>query len=340
MEELARDFGNANFCDRENFRFRIFDRFGSMQGFHVRGKTKYQTKVGSIFSFIWLFLISLAFVFYLRKLMDKTEPIMQMNQYRDKEAVTIDLKKEKYQLYWTIISMKDGKRLTWDEFWSSFSAYASIISFPTSGIYSWRNIPMVPCDTQKWWMEQNSEELKSRKNIYFCLDAEEISLSNGNVQPFHKLSVDFYTCQPGGIIPCDIKLQSSDIMLQTRAYEKTLNIKDFNNPIYDNHRELSVVYPDDKIRIEQKYWIGWTELITDKGFLRADWEKKKIVTIFNKESTFGSKSLARIRNNYLSQGRLFYADMDLHIEIHTTNEKVEIYRNYVSVIDIISAVGG
>ena len=65
-----------------------------------------------------------------------------------------------------------------------------------------------------------------------------------------------------------------------------------------------------------------------------------MVTIFKEKAQFSSKTLANIRTNYLSQGRIFYADMDLHIEIQTTNEKIEIYRSYVSVIDIISAVGG
>ena len=270
MEELARDFGNANFCDRDNFRFRIFDRFGSMQGFHVRGKTKYQTKVGSLFSFMWLILISLAIVFYLRKLMDKTEPIMQMNQYHHKESATIDLKKENYQLFWSFTSMKDGHRLIWDEYWSSFSMYASIVSSSKPGENSWRNIRIVQCDAQKWWLEQNSDDLKGHGNIYFCLDSDEISLFGGATTPNALLSIDFYTCQPGGIIPCDIKLQPSDYMIQTGVYRKTLNIKDFNNPIQHSRDELNVVYPEDKLRIENKYEIGWTDLITDIGFLTSD----------------------------------------------------------------------
>ena len=67
MEELARDFGGANFCDRANFRFRVFDRFGTMYGFHVRGSGKFQTKFGSLMTIIWLLLITLAFFFYVEK---------------------------------------------------------------------------------------------------------------------------------------------------------------------------------------------------------------------------------------------------------------------------------
>ncbi len=52
------------------------------------------------------------------------------------------------------------------------------------------------------------------------------------------------------------------------------------------------------------------------------------------------KSLANIPINFGSQGRIFYSDLDIHIEILVTNDQVEIYRNYFSIIDALSAVGG
>jgi hypothetical protein len=69
-------------------------------------------------------------------------------------------------------------------------------------------------------------------------------------------------------------------------------------------------------------------------------ETKKIITLFDTAETAGEKSLANIPRNYLLQGRLFYSDLDLHIELVATNEKVEIYRRYFSIIDAFSAVGG
>jgi hypothetical protein len=65
-----------------------------------------------------------------------------------------------------------------------------------------------------------------------------------------------------------------------------------------------------------------------------------MITLFDSDESATEKSLRNIRRNYLSQGRLFYSDLDLHIELVATNEKVEIYRRYFSILDAISAVGG
>jgi hypothetical protein len=65
-----------------------------------------------------------------------------------------------------------------------------------------------------------------------------------------------------------------------------------------------------------------------------------MITLFDNTNEVNEKSLANIPRNYLSQGRLFYSDFDLHLELVTTNEKIEIYRSYLSIIDVFSALGG
>ncbi len=65
-----------------------------------------------------------------------------------------------------------------------------------------------------------------------------------------------------------------------------------------------------------------------------------MITVFEDSEQIGEKSLANIPKNYISQGRLFYSDLDVHIEIMATTEKVEIYRLYFSIIDGFSAVRG
>jgi hypothetical protein len=109
MEELARDFGGANCCDRANFRFRVFDRFGTMYGFHVRGNEKFQTKVGSVMTLGWLALITVAFLYYLAKFLDKTEPLMQTNRYRGDVYPSVDLEDENFHFYWGFTSLKNGR---------------------------------------------------------------------------------------------------------------------------------------------------------------------------------------------------------------------------------------
>jgi hypothetical protein len=135
-------------------------------------------------------------------------------------------------------------------------------------------------------------------------------------------------------------LNTNDILFSSFVYEKTANIKDYKNPISQVNRELNMIIPSPGLRYERRYSLGYTEIITDKGFWYPDLETKKMITLFDTAERATEKSLANIPRNYLSQGRLFYSDLDLHIQLVATNEKIEIYRRYFSIMDAISAVGG
>jgi hypothetical protein len=171
MEELARDLGGANCCDRAKFRFRVFDRFGTMYGFHVRGNEKFQTKLGSVMTLGWLAIIALIFIYYGAKLLDKTEPLMQTNRYRSDVYPSLDLQDENFQFYWTSRNLKSGGMIEWDTWWENFSMFASMLSFSASGDFKWQNIPIVKCETQDWWSKNiESKNLSQFTDIYFCLD--------------------------------------------------------------------------------------------------------------------------------------------------------------------------
>jgi hypothetical protein len=79
-----------------------------MYGFHVRGSSKFQTKTGSVMTLGWLFLVSFAFVFYLRKFLDKTEPQMQMNRFRSEAFPNVDLLEEDLHFSWSFLDLRTG----------------------------------------------------------------------------------------------------------------------------------------------------------------------------------------------------------------------------------------
>jgi hypothetical protein len=170
MEEIARDFGGSNCCDKSNFKFKVFDRFGTMYGFHLLGKAKFQTNVGSFMTLGWLALVCITFLFYGGKLLDKTQPVMQTNRQRNGAFPSVDLQDENFHFYWSFTDLMVGGEIKWDKWWENFSMYASMLTFGVDGTYSWRNIPIVKCETQDWWSKNIKEELREKKNIYFCLD--------------------------------------------------------------------------------------------------------------------------------------------------------------------------
>ena len=170
MKELARDFGAANICDKANWRFRVFDRFGTMYGFHVRGKEKFQTKVGSVMTLGWLVLIILAVQYYMDKFFDKTEPLVQTNRYRSNVYPSVNLQDENFHFYWKFTNLKIGKAIKWDLWWENFSLFASLTTFHSNGDISWENIPIVKCETQDWWSKNIDNDLLGVKDTFFCLD--------------------------------------------------------------------------------------------------------------------------------------------------------------------------
>lgn len=203
------------------------------------------------------------------------------------------------------------------------------------------NIPIVKCETQEWWSTQNDDELvKEIKDTFFCLDLKDFKIHGGGGWPRSDIMMDLYVCQPGSLKPCNPTLKPSEMIIKSWIYEETANIKDYHKPITRVHRELSKVIPSKILRYHVTYSLGWTEVNTDKGFLRQSWEQVRMPTIFETQSGSSEKDQANIPLNYLSQGRVFYSDLEYHIVIQTTNEKLEIYRSYTSIMDVLSAVGG
>jgi hypothetical protein len=152
--------------------------------------------------------------------------------------------------------------------------------------------------------------------------------------------IDIYPCQSGGSKPCNIKMSPNDMLISTFLYEKTPNIKDYEDPISNINREVGRIIPSTGLRYARELKVGQTDIVTDKGFFTPNMVIEKMPTLFDSNNEINDKSLKNIPRNYTSQGLLFYTDLEIHMEIMTSNEKVEIYRSYFSIIDSLSALGG
>jgi hypothetical protein len=152
--------------------------------------------------------------------------------------------------------------------------------------------------------------------------------------------IDMYPCQPGGSKPCNIKMSPNDMEIKTHLYEKTAEIKNYEDPITNVNREVGRIIPSTGLRYARAFQVGETDIMTDKGIFTQNVEHKKMLTLFDSSNEVNEKNLKNIPRNYLSQGMLFYTDLEIHLEITSSNEKVEIYRSYFSIIDALSAIGG
>ena len=126
MESFAKKIVEADSWGGQGFSMRQFDKFGTMFGFHVRGARVYQTKVGAIFTMIYWLLVIATFAYYLFKWRDKSRPRVMWNEFRDANYPEIDLWKENFHFYILPFNFNTGNYVPWDQFWSSYSLYATI----------------------------------------------------------------------------------------------------------------------------------------------------------------------------------------------------------------------
>jgi hypothetical protein len=244
-----------------------------MFGFHVRGAGNYQTKVGATFTFIYWLLVIATFAFYLFKWRDNSRPSVMWNEYRGQVHPEIDLWKENYHFYILPVDIRARKFLLWDQFWGFYSVYASIMDLSEhlrgTGQH-WTNIPFQKCGEQEWAKALPDTD-KNKKNVLdhgICLNplkmvkgpksrfTETLPIRNGTDAESQRVMIDFYQCLPGGALPttgipttCDTQWPSG-ILLRMKVYEKTVNVKSYEQPVESAHVVIDRLIPAKTLRFE------------------------------------------------------------------------------------------
>ena len=103
METIVKNFIEIDRYKDQKCKFSHLDTFGSMLRFHIRGSYEYQTKVGSVFTLLFYFLVICAFVYYGMKFADTSQPLVIMSNYGEKDKLSFDLIKNKHIPYFQAI---------------------------------------------------------------------------------------------------------------------------------------------------------------------------------------------------------------------------------------------
>ena len=83
----------------QKFKFSRLDKFGSMLRFHIRGSYAFQTKVGSVCTLLFYFLVGFAFLYYGMKFADTSQPLVIMSDYPAKDDPEFDIIKNQHIPY-------------------------------------------------------------------------------------------------------------------------------------------------------------------------------------------------------------------------------------------------
>jgi hypothetical protein len=309
---------------------RRLDKFGSMFGFHVRGSYRYQTKVGAVFTMIYLLLVMATFAYYIEKWADFSKPFVTWNQYRTQVYPEIDLWEENVHFYIRPVDMTTGKWVAWNQFWSSFTLYASILDYSSHIIGTkdhWSDIPYQKCGEQEWakaLLDTDSSK-KSILEYGICLDPlkivksklsqfkETLPIRGGASVDSQRVMIDFYQCLPGRAIlttgvpaTCDAQWFSSGMDLS--IYEKTVNVKLYEQPIESDHVRIDFFVPAKTLRFEAGVRIKKLDLHTDVGMFTTNWKIDQVPTVQSFKKTTSEWSMGNISGNYVTQGKIILAD--------------------------------
>jgi hypothetical protein len=194
------------------------------------------------------------------------------NEYKAPAEPEIDLWKENFHFYMIPADLKTANYLYWDQFWSSFSLYASILDMSPHIIGTldfWSEIPFQKCEEQEW--AQNLPETdKSKKSILgygICLNPlkifksklaqfkETLPIRGGNIVGSQRVILDIYHCLQGRAIatpgvPSTCDTQWSDSGIGMFIYEKTVNVKYFEHPVGNAHARIDAFIPAKTLRFE------------------------------------------------------------------------------------------
>ena len=331
MESFAREFAEADGWNRRGYKIRRLDRFGSMFGFHVRGSFNYQTKVGAVFTMIYVILVILTFAYYIQKWVDMTRPKVTWNQYRTQVYPEMDLWEENVHFYILPIDNTKGKWLTWDEFWSSFTIYASILDM-SSHIYGtkdhWSDIPFQKCGEQEWAKALPDTD-KSKKSILgygICLNPlkmvksklsrfkETLPIRGGAAVDTQRVIINLYQCLPGRAIlttgvPTTCDAQWFGSLMHMAIYEKTVNVKHYEQPIESDHVRIDTFVAAKSLRVEAAVSIKQLDLYTDVGrVFTNDWKLDQVPTVGGFKKTTSEWSMGNVAGNYVLQGKIILSD--------------------------------
>jgi hypothetical protein len=158
------------------------------------------------------------FTYYIFKWRDKSKPSVMWNEYRGQAYPEIDLWKENFHFYILPVNLADGKFLSWDKFWSSFSVYASFLeigelSWKTNDF--WTDIPFQKCGEQEWAKALPKTDKGENTILDFgiCLNPLKmfksqlsdykggLPIRGGNINGGQRVAIDFYQCLPGRALP-------------------------------------------------------------------------------------------------------------------------------------------
>ena len=257
--------------------FKKIDVFGVLPFFTIRGRTTFQTQIGSTFTIICVFLIILYFLFFLNQMINHKSPSLESLIYYDEFPKEIHLTKNNFSL---VFSLQTNEFINYiDETVYQIKAYQTKLTLH-NGIYFKENkqIKFKKCNEYNFEIIPQSFQKLPLNNLY-CLD-NNINLKGGYMKnSWNYVRLNFSKCENStennNICKSDEEINKYlmggylGIYIPDYSFESTKYHQPYKVFVRSLYHSFSIKYLEDII-----LYFKLIEVITDSGYF---FEKKNFV---------------------------------------------------------------
>ena len=307
--------------------FKKLDIFGIPPLFTIRGRSTFQTHLGSSLTIICVFLIILYFLFFLNQMVNHKSPSLQSSNYFDEFAKEINLKKNNFSFVFSLQTHEFTNYI--DETVYKIKAYQTKLTL-NNGSYCSENIPIKVKKCNEYNFEIIPDKFKKLPlNNLYCLD-NNINLKGGYMKSsWNYIRLNFSKCENTTENNNYCKSEEEinkyliggylGIYFPDYSFEPTKYLQPYKAYVRNLYHSFSIKYLEDIF-----LYFKLIEVITDSGYF---FENKNYVNF--------------VAYDYIQSDIDFRESpqfLSLSINI---SPKREIYkRSYIKLQTIISNVGG
>jgi len=307
--------------------FKKIDIFGIPPLFTIRGRTTFQTQIGSFLTILSVVLISIYLSYFLREMFDHKSPNIYSTVYYDEEPPEINLKKHNFSF---IFALQNKDYINYiDNSIYYVNATQTKLTLNKNGIYYNENIPLkiIKCNEYKFEIIPEQFKKLPLDNLY-CLD-NDLNLKGEYMKDWNYIRLNFSKCKNttenrnsckteneinellnGGYIGMFIP----DYHFQPNIYEKPIKTH-----IRNLYKSFSIKYFEDIF-----LYFKLVEIITDSGYF------------FDDKSTFNFIEYDYLQNDIdFRESKHF-----LSLTIRASSKREIHKRTYIKLQAIFSNIGG
>ena len=306
--------------------FKRLDIFGAPPLFTIRGKSTFQTLIGSCLSLICIFLMTIYVLVFLNQMINHKSPDLRSTIYYDEIPQEIQLKKNNFSFVFGLQTKEFVNYI--DESVYKVQAYQTKIKINKNGFYNItkENLKIITCKDNIFQIIPENFKQLPLNNLY-CIDNDIILKGEYMKEEWNYIRLNFSKCENSTENKCKSeeeinKLLSGGyigIFIPDYSFEPTKYFAPYNPYIKNVYKAFSIKYFEDIF-----FYFKSVQIITDSGYF---FEDKKII----KFATYDY-----IQNDIdFRESKHF---LSLTIRVSSKREVHE--RNYIKLQEIVSNVGG